>query len=71
MDAPSKRPDAARGPGGQDVRKAQRWGVFLLVSFSFDKERKVTRPLCGRNALLQKRKSQEEAGLSRCSRRQE
>jgi len=26
-------------------------GVFLLVHFSFDKERKVTRPLCGRNAL--------------------
>ena len=27
-------------------------GVLLLVHFSSDKRRKVTRPLCGRNALL-------------------
>ena len=36
-------PAAARVPGGQDARRARRWGVLLFGYFLLDKQEKVTR----------------------------
>jgi hypothetical protein len=36
-------PAAARVPGGQDARRARRWGVLSLAYFSLDKQREVGR----------------------------
>jgi hypothetical protein len=36
-------PTAAREPGGQDARRARRWGVLSLAYFSLDKQREVGR----------------------------
>ena len=43
-DAPSKNSVLARGPGGQDVRRARAWGAPLFGDFLSGKREKVTRP---------------------------
>ena len=64
MDALSKNSVGARGPVGQDVRRARSRGAISFGYFSFGKKRKVTRALAPERSCFGSARKVKSAALS-------